>query len=102
MTQTRPSRSRASGAPARAPRLSALHLVPDSLGFALDGAAQAVDAVDRGAALPAALAAVHAALPSNAQAASRGAIQDIGYRAMRRRGTADWLIAQLVAKAPPA
>ncbi|MBF3850621.1 16S rRNA (cytosine(967)-C(5))-methyltransferase RsmB, partial [Burkholderia pseudomallei] len=52
MTQTRPSRSRASGAPSRAPRLSALHLVPDSLGFALDGAAQAVDAVDRGAALP--------------------------------------------------
>lgn len=102
MTQTRPSRSRASGAPARAPRPSALHLVPDSLGFALDGAAQAVDAVTRGAALPAALAAAHATLPANARAASRGAIQDIAYRAMRRRGTADWLIAQLVAKAPPA
>ncbi|AOK28234.1 MULTISPECIES: 16S rRNA (cytosine(967)-C(5))-methyltransferase RsmB [Burkholderia] len=104
MTQIRRPRSRTSDAPARsrAPRLSALHLSADSLGFALDGAAQAVDAVARGVALPAALSAVHAELSAGVQTASRGAIQDIAYRAMRRRGTAEWLITQFVAKPPPA
>ncbi|TXG13872.1 16S rRNA (cytosine(967)-C(5))-methyltransferase RsmB, partial [Burkholderia territorii] len=49
MTRTRSSAQSSSG---RAARLSALHLAPDSLGFALDAAAQAVDAVRRGTALP--------------------------------------------------
>jgi 16S rRNA (cytosine967-C5)-methyltransferase len=103
MTQTRPSRSRSSSAPAR-PRtgfLAPLHLAPDSLGFALDGAAQAVDAVRHGAALPAALAAVQATLSAEAQPLTRGATQDLAYRAMRRLGSTDWLIGQLVSKAPP-
>ncbi|WP_323119499.1 16S rRNA (cytosine(967)-C(5))-methyltransferase RsmB [Burkholderia alba] len=102
MTQTRSSQSRAPGAPARArvARLSPLHLVPDSLGFALDGAAQAVDAVSRGTALPAALAAVQAGLHDEARAVARGAIQDIAYRTMRRQGSAEWLVAKLVSKPP--
>ncbi|MBN3729247.1 16S rRNA (cytosine(967)-C(5))-methyltransferase RsmB, partial [Burkholderia sp. Ac-20379] len=52
----RPSRPRHAnpGKPApAATRLSALHLPPDSLGFALDGAAQALVAVSNGSALPA-------------------------------------------------
>ncbi len=100
----RPSRPRHAnpGKPSpAAARLSALHLPPDSLGFALDGAAQALVAVAHGSALPAALAAVQAALPVAARGLSRGAIQDIAYRAMRRLGTTDWLIATLVGKAPP-
>ncbi|WP_414443437.1 16S rRNA (cytosine(967)-C(5))-methyltransferase RsmB [Burkholderia sp. 22PA0106] len=116
MTQPRtprPSRPRhanpgkpARPAPARTPHapashLSALHLPPDSLGFALDGAAQALVAVSHGSALPAALAAVQAAQPAAARGLSRGAIQDIAYRSMRRRGTTDWLIGTLVSKAPP-
>lgn len=77
-----------------------LPLAPDSLGFALDCAALAVGAVRAGTALPAALARVQAAAP--AAALARGAIQDIAYRTLRRLGTADWLVAQLVRKAPPA
>ncbi|MEK6350718.1 MAG: 16S rRNA (cytosine(967)-C(5))-methyltransferase RsmB [Burkholderia sp.] len=98
----RPSRPRHAnpGKPAAA-RLSALHLPPDSLGFALDGAAQALVAVAQGSALPAALAAVQAAQPASSRSLSRGAIQDIAYRAMRRLGTTDWLIGTLVTKAPP-
>ncbi|KAB0649607.1 16S rRNA (cytosine(967)-C(5))-methyltransferase RsmB, partial [Burkholderia diffusa] len=61
MTRTRSSAQSSSG---RAARLPALHLAPDSLGFALDAAAQAVDAVRRGTALPAALAAVFAQMPA--------------------------------------
>lgn len=115
MTQPRPARpsrprqpkpstppAAASGAPAsRGPRLSPLHLSPDSLGFALDGAARAITAVAHGTALPAALAAVQAAQPAAAQSMSRGAIQDIAYRTMRRLGTSDWLIGTLLSKAPP-
>ena len=82
-------------------RLSALHLAPDSLGFALDCAAQAVGAVRAGSALPAALQALFAHLPPATTAATRGATQDIAYRTMRRLATADWLIARLVRKAPP-
>lgn len=87
--------------PAREPRLSQLHLAPDSLGFALDGAAQAVGAVRGGTALPAALAAVQALLPPVSVASARGAMQDIAYRTLRRLGTVDWIVAQLVRKAPP-
>ena len=99
MTRTRSSAPSSSGRPAR---LSALRLAPDSLGFALDAAAQAVDAVRRGTALPAALAAVFAQMPADAQALARGATQDVAYRTMRRLGSADWLIGRLVGKAPPA
>jgi 16S rRNA (cytosine967-C5)-methyltransferase len=79
-------------------RLSALHLAPESLAFALDGAAQAVGAVRAGSALPAALQAVAG---SGKQATARGAIQDIAYRTMRRLGIADALMHALVHKAPP-
>ena len=82
-------------------RLSALHLAPESLGFALDCAAQAVGAVRLGSALPAALQAVFVSAPEGSAAAARGAVQDISYRTMRRLATADWLIAKLVRKAPP-
>ncbi|WDD95713.1 16S rRNA (cytosine(967)-C(5))-methyltransferase RsmB [Burkholderia sp. FERM BP-3421] len=104
MTQTRrSSHSRSSSAPVRSRTgfLPPLHLAPDSLGFALDGAAQAVAAVRRGSALPAALSAVQATLSAEAQPVARGAIQDLAYRAMRRLGATDWLIGQLVGKAPP-
>lgn len=98
----KPSRRRAP-APAdqaRAPsdaRLGTLHLAPDSLAFALDGAAQAVGAVRAGAALPAALQTVLA----GSQPAARGATQDIAYRTMRRLALADALLQKLVRKAPP-
>ncbi len=85
----------------RESRLSALHLAPESLGFALDCAAQAIGAVRLGAALPAALQSVFVCAPEGAAAAARGAVQDIAYRTMRRLATADALIAQLVRKAPP-
>jgi 16S rRNA (cytosine967-C5)-methyltransferase len=79
-------------------RSSELHLAPDSLAFALDGAAHAVGAVRAGSALPAALQAVVA---SGKHAAARGAIQDIAYRTMRRLALADALLHALVRKAPP-
>ncbi|WJF90137.1 16S rRNA (cytosine(967)-C(5))-methyltransferase RsmB [Paraburkholderia bonniea] len=85
----------------RESRLSTLHLAPESLGFALDCAAQAIGAVRLGSALPAALQSVFVSAPEGAAAASRGATQDIAYRTMRRLGTADWLIARQVRKAPP-
>jgi 16S rRNA (cytosine967-C5)-methyltransferase len=81
--------------------LSVLHLSPESLGFALDCAAQAVGAVRLGAALPAALQSVFVAVPEGNAAAARGAMQDIAYRTMRRLATAEWLIAKLLKKAPP-
>ena len=91
------------GAPkAGVTRSSAVHLAPDSLGYALDGAALAIGAVRDGMALPAALAAVRARMPAATAGLARGAIQDIAYRTLRRLGTADWLIAHLVRKAPPA
>ncbi|GAB2906720.1 16S rRNA (cytosine(967)-C(5))-methyltransferase RsmB [Paraburkholderia jirisanensis] len=86
---------------ARESLLSKLHLAPESLGFALDCAAQAVGAVRLGAALPAALSAVFSSLPSNATSVAHGAVQDIAYRTMRRLGTAEWLVAKLTHKAPP-
>ncbi|MEA3129055.1 MAG: rRNA (cytosine967-C5)-methyltransferase, partial [Paraburkholderia sp.] len=78
-----------------------LHLAPESLGFALDGAGQAVGAVRLGAALPAALQSVFVSAPEGSVAAARGAVQDIAYRTMRRLATVEWLIAKLVKKAPP-
>ncbi|PLZ00453.1 16S rRNA (cytosine(967)-C(5))-methyltransferase RsmB [Burkholderia sp. WAC0059] len=87
-------------AQSRRTRHATVHLVPDSLGFALDQAAQAVGAVRCGSALPAALASLQAALPAGIAAVSRGAAQDIAYRTMRRLGTVDWLIRQRVSKAP--
>ncbi|MEM5449005.1 16S rRNA (cytosine(967)-C(5))-methyltransferase RsmB [Paraburkholderia guartelaensis] len=85
-------------APARS---HAVHLAPDSLGFALDQAAHAVGAVRAGSALPGALASAFAALPADFAPQARGAVQDIAYRTMRRLGTVDWLIRQRVSKAPP-
>ncbi|CAM2139396.1 16S rRNA (cytosine967-C5)-methyltransferase [Pararobbsia alpina] len=79
-------------------RLSALHLAPDSLGFALDAAAQAVNAVRTGTSLPAAIVEI---TRSDKVAPARGAIQDIAYRSMRVLATADALIATMMQKAPP-
>ncbi|MFC5429302.1 16S rRNA (cytosine(967)-C(5))-methyltransferase RsmB [Paraburkholderia denitrificans] len=100
-----PSRNPRPGAQAHKPRAAtgrqAVHLAPDSLGFALDQAAQAVGAVRAGAALPAALTSVFAALPADSATLARGAVQDIAYRTMRRLGLVDWLLRQRVSKAPP-
>ncbi|RDV00107.1 16S rRNA (cytosine(967)-C(5))-methyltransferase RsmB [Trinickia dinghuensis] len=100
MTRSAPTRRKAPKAGAA--QFSTLHLAPDSLGFALDCAALAVGAVRTGTALPAALAAVQASMPAAAAASARGAIQDLAYRTLRRLGTVDWLVGQLVNKAPPA
>jgi len=86
----------------RTPARTAVQLIPDSLGFALDQAAQAIGDVRGGSALPAALAAGFAALPAATVALSRGAVQDIAYRTTRRLGTVDWLLRKRVSKAPPA
>jgi 16S rRNA (cytosine967-C5)-methyltransferase len=75
-------------------------LKPDSLAFALLGAATAVMQVKSGSALPQALAGVFAhgaALPQ-----SRGAIQDIAYRAMRQLGRSEALVSLMAPKAPEA
>jgi len=73
-------------------------LAPDSLAFALDGAAQVIGAVRAGAALPAALASI---IATQAAPLARGATQDIAYRTLRALGLADALATTLVAKAPP-
>ncbi|CAB3768676.1 16S rRNA (cytosine(967)-C(5))-methyltransferase RsmB [Paraburkholderia solisilvae] len=101
MTRKPSSRAVPPAARPHEPRLSTLHLAPESLGFALDCAAQAVGAVRLGAALPAALSTVFASLPEGSAAASHGAVQDIAYRTMRRLGVAEWLVARLVRKPPP-
>ncbi|WP_229488787.1 16S rRNA (cytosine(967)-C(5))-methyltransferase RsmB [Pseudoduganella namucuonensis] len=62
------------------------------------GAATAVAQVRTGMALPQALAGVFAS--SDATPQSRGAIQDIAYRAMRKLGHSDALIAMMAPKAP--
>ncbi len=96
------SRSQHRGAhPGASKSGTAVHLAPDSLGFALDQAAQAVAAVRAGAALPAALSSAFAALPAEVASTARGAVQDIAYRTMRRLGIVDYLIKQRVSKAPP-
>ncbi|CCD29582.1 16S rRNA methyltransferase B (sun protein) [Candidatus Glomeribacter gigasporarum BEG34] len=71
---------------------------PESLAFALDGAAHAVDAVRAGGALPAALARIFTRIDAPA---ARGAIQDLACRALRALGRTDALIATLVRRPPP-
>ena len=73
-------------------------LAPDSLAFALLGAATAVVQVRTGMALPQALAGVFA--NANALPQARGAIQDIAYRAMRQLGRSDALVSLMAPKAP--
>lgn len=70
----------------------------DSLAYQLAYAAQAVAAVRAGHALPQALAQIFAR--SDAPAATRGAIQDLSYRAMRHLGVTDGLLT-LLANQPP-
>jgi 16S rRNA (cytosine967-C5)-methyltransferase len=71
---------------------------PDSLSFALIGAAQAVAFVLEGIALPQALARVFT--QSDPLPQTRGAIQDIAYRTMRQVGRADALITLMTSKPP--
>jgi 16S rRNA (cytosine967-C5)-methyltransferase len=114
--RARPSASPATQPPARAqsePGLRASHhrdlkprvqtefqaeLRPDSLAFALLGAATAVVQVRGGMALPQALAGVFANAAATPQA--RGAIQDVAYRAMRQLGRSEALVAAMAPKAP--
>lgn len=78
--------------------MSTLRLKPDSLAFALTGAARAVAQVKAGTALPQALAAVFSRTDAPPQA--RGAMQDIAYRTMRDLGRAEALLAALANKPP--
>ncbi len=73
-------------------------LKTDSLAFYLVGAARAVTAVQAGTALPQALSDVYAQL--NAPAAARGAIQDLAYRTMRKRGMAENILLLTVERVP--
>jgi 16S rRNA (cytosine967-C5)-methyltransferase len=76
-------------------------LKPDSLAFALLGAAQAVSLVRGGTALPQALAQVFAADPARRDTPqARGAIQDISYRALRQLGRCEILLGLLAKKKP--
>lgn len=70
----------------------------DSLAYQLAYAAQAVAGVRAGTALPQALAQIFTRIDKQPQA--RGAIQDISYRAMRRLGISDALLALLANKPP--
>ena len=77
--------------------LSTSTLKPDSLAYSLLGAAQTVNQVLAGSALPQALARIITpATPTQA----RGAIQDIAYRTMRRVGRAEKLLHELASKPP--
>jgi 16S rRNA (cytosine967-C5)-methyltransferase len=73
-------------------------LPPDSLAFALVGAASAVARVKSGTALPQALSNIFAAWDPAPQA--RGAIQDIAYRTLRQLGRSEALLGLMTAKAP--
>jgi 16S rRNA (cytosine967-C5)-methyltransferase len=73
-------------------------LPPDSLSFALLGAASALARVRAGTNLPQALAEVFSAYDATPQA--RGAIQDIAYRTMRQLGRAEVLLGLMTTKAP--
>jgi 16S rRNA (cytosine967-C5)-methyltransferase len=73
-------------------------LKPESLAYGLLGAAHAVALVRKGTALPQALGQVFAKI--DPPAPSRGAIQDIAYRTMRRWGQANALLAILAKKNP--
>ncbi|HYD61385.1 MAG TPA: 16S rRNA (cytosine(967)-C(5))-methyltransferase RsmB [Noviherbaspirillum sp.] len=78
--------------------MSKSQLKSDSLAFSLLGAARAVARVKAGTALPQALAAVFSQTGAPPQA--RGAMQDIGYRAMRQLGRTEFLLGQLASKPP--
>lgn len=96
-----PSGLRASHARAVQPSLQTgfkTQLKPDSLAFALSGAAAAVALVGEGMALPQALAQVGGAIEATPQA--RGAMQDISYRCMRQLGLSQALVAEMAPKAP--
>lgn len=67
-------------------------LPAESLAYALQRAAQAVESVQKGMALPQALAQATAQCPPNARAAA----QDLAYRAVRRLGSSRALLAVLV------
>ena len=73
-------------------------LKPDSLAFALLGAAGSLARVREGVALPQALAEVFADYDATPQA--RGAIQDIAYRSLRQLGRSDALLRMMTAKPP--
>jgi 16S rRNA (cytosine967-C5)-methyltransferase len=73
-------------------------LPPDSLAFALLGAAGSLARVRAGMALPQALAEVFDAYQAQPQA--RGAIQDIAYRTLRQLGRSEALLGLMTAKAP--
>ena len=71
---------------------------PDSLAFALTGAASALMQVEGGTALPRALASVFESM--QASPAARGAIQDLSYRSMRNWGSSQALLGALTEKQP--
>jgi len=73
-------------------------LKPDSLAFALLGAASSLARVRTGTALPQALAEVFQAYDATPQA--RGAMQDIAYRSMRQLGRSETLLHSMTTKAP--
>jgi 16S rRNA (cytosine967-C5)-methyltransferase len=73
-------------------------LRPDSLAFALFGAAHAVAQVKAGTALPQALSKTFGQFAVQAQ--GRGAIQDLAYRTLRNWGLAQALIGAMTSKAP--
>ena len=112
MSTKRPTLTVARRAPAPEPRLRRSHevkpvlqtsfrpdLKPDSLAFALLGAANAVAQVrTQGVALPQALANAFGVMQASPQA--RGAIQDLSYRTLRALGRTEALLALLAAKAP--
>ncbi len=70
----------------------------DSLALAMLGAANAVAQVKGGTTLPQALATAFGAMEAGPQ--TRGAIQDIAYRAMRQLGRSEALLALMTSKAP--
>ena len=73
-------------------------LKPDSLAFALSGAAEALAFVESGTALPKALGLVFES--SRATPGARGAIQDLAYRSMRNWGLSQALLAALSNQPP--
>lgn len=82
----------------RPPRASAPGLAPASLAWRLRAAARACQLVRAGRSLPDALQEVC----RGADAAARGAVQDLSYRTMRWRGVADALLTRMVARSPAA
>ena len=78
------------------PKAKRTLLRPDSLAFSLAAAAQAITDIRAGSALPQAL--THAVAQTEASITSRGAIQDITYRATRQLGLTDALLQLLVDK----